>query len=136
MKDDRYFFKEGIKFECQKCGKCCTGSSGTIFVSKKEIKAISEFLNISQESFIKDYCYPYKNSYSIKEKPNGDCIFYDKGCLIYPVRPTQCKTYPFWVKNLRNKRNWEQTEKECKGIGKGKLYSLDEILEILKESDI
>ena len=136
MKDRKYFFSEGIRFECQQCGFCCTGSSGTIFVSANDIKEIAKFLKIAEEDFIKKYLYPFKNSYSIKEKENGDCLFYENGCKIYPVRPNQCRTYPFWVKNLRNEKNWERTKKECIGIGKGKLYTEEEILDILEKSEI
>ena len=136
MKKKRYFFSSGIHFECQQCGFCCTGSSGTIFVSSEEIKEIAKFLKIAEKDFIENYLYPFRNSYSIKEKENGDCLFYEKGCKIYPVRPGQCRTYPFWIKNLRNEKNWELTKKECPGIGKGKLYTEEEILDILGKSEI
>ncbi len=135
-KDLRYFFSSGVRFECRRCGFCCTGYSGSVYIQDYEIKKIAEFLNITTKDFISEYLYPFRDSYSIKEKENNHCIFYENGCKIYPVRPQQCRDYPFWVTNMRNEKNWQKTKKDCPGIGEGKLYTEDEILEILKKSKI
>jgi len=132
VKENRtYFFEEGIYFECQQCGACCTGESGTIYVRKEEILTIAEFLDITVSDFIEKYAYPYKDSCSIKEDAQGQCLFYDKGCRIYPVRPMQCRTFPFWFANLRSETKWQEIIKECPGIGQGRLYSKERILEIM-----
>lgn len=128
------FFDQGIRFQCQGCGACCQGEPGTIFISRQELPAVARFLQISQQKLINSYLYPYKWGYSILEKKNGDCLFYDQGCLIYPVRPNQCRTFPFWFKNLRNIDNWRQVEQECPGLGQGPLYTKDNILKIVQES--
>ncbi|GAB6886834.1 YkgJ family cysteine cluster protein [Desulfothermus okinawensis JCM 13304] len=133
----RYFFANGIRFKCQQCGKCCTGEPGTVYVTEEEIKKISDFLNIDTKKFKKDFLYPFRDSYSIKELKNGNCVFYkDKSCAIYPVRPMQCRTYPFWLKNLRNEKNWKEIERQCPGIGKGKLFTVEEIIDIISKSPI
>ncbi len=133
----KYFFENGLRFECQRCGRCCTGEPGTVYVAPDEIKAIAEFLKIDESRFKKEYLYPYKDSYSIKELSDGSCIFYkDNSCLIYPVRPRQCKAYPFWLKNLRNEDRWNQVARECPGVGKGRVYDVEEILEIVSISPI
>ena len=84
------------------------------------------------DKFKQDFLYPFRDSFSIKEKENYECVFYNNGCSIYSVRPNQCKTYPFWVKNMRNEKIWEAEKKLCPGIGKGKLYTEKEILDIEK----
>ena len=68
------------------------------------------------------------------EFPNGDCVFYDRvqGCTVYPVRPRQCRTFPFWESNVETPRAWEQTCQACPGAGKGDLISAEEIAERLK----
>lgn len=126
-----YFFDNGIRFECRQCGKCCTGAPGTIYVGKDEIDKIAEFLQIPVSRFIDKYLYPYKDNHSIFEDNQGCCLFYKDGCRIYPVRPVQCKTYPFWFENLRSETRWRKVEKECPGIGKGNLFPKEKILEIL-----
>ncbi len=40
---------------------------------------------------------------SLKEFPGGDCVLWggkERRCLVYPVRPTQCQTFPFWQEHV------------------------------------
>lgn len=127
-----YFFDEGIRFECRRCGICCTGSPGTVYADHSDVLRIAEFLNIPSPVFIQDYLYPFRDSYSIKEDAEGRCLFFNEGCTIYPVRPLQCKTFPFWFENLRSEQRWHRVCNECPGIGKGMLYSKEQILEIVQ----
>lgn len=131
-----YFFDEGIRFECTGCGKCCTGESGTIFINARESKAIAARLGVTVSAFLKKYAYPVKGGHSLKEKANGDCVFLFNGkmCGIYEDRPTQCRTFPFWPETLRSEDRWRETCKACEGIGKGKLYSKDEIMTTLQRT--
>lgn len=105
---------------CAQCmGNCCVGESGYIWVNPKEIKDIADFLCIEVDLFTKDYLKKIKYRYSIKEIQKGDsfeCIFFDrdkKGCSIYPVRPSQCESFPFWD---YFKDKISKVEKECPGI--------------------
>lgn len=115
------FLKE-IDFKCQKCSVCCRIYPGAVYLTNKDIKKIIKFLKIDKTSFFKKYCRPVenngKNLLSLKEKPNFDCIFWDKNCLIYPVRPTQCSTYPFWPSVIKSRERWNEEAKHCKGINK------------------
>ena len=129
-----YFFDQGIRFECQRCGACCTGESGFIFVDKREIARIAKYLSKDVSCFIDDYLYPFRSGYSIGEHKDGRCFFYEEGCAIYPVRPNQCRTFPFWFENLRSRKKWRLTAKECPGIGKGPLYSKEQIMECIHAS--
>ena len=126
-----YFFDQGLRFECQRCGVCCTGEPGTIFVNQQEIVKIAHFTKIPQALLISDYLYPYKDSYSIGEHPDGRCLFFQNGCAIYPVRPSQCKTYPFWFQNLRSPKNWHRASRECPGIGQGPKFEKEKILSLM-----
>ncbi len=119
--------KDGYEYKfdpsaCLSCGgHCCTGESGYIWVKYKEIEAISNFLELSVENFAIIYLKKIKHRYSLVEKfreVEGDhaCIFFDdeiKGCSIYPVRPLQCRTFPFWDQYKSDK---EEVKKECPGI--------------------
>ncbi|MBA7690699.1 hypothetical protein ES703_99230 [subsurface metagenome] len=129
-----YFFDTGIRFECQRCGACCTGSPGTIYVDRSEMSRIAEFLRIPVPLFREQYLYPFRDSYSIREDSEGRCFFYDNGCDIYPLRPNQCRSFPFWVENLRSEAEWQKVSIECPGIGRGQLFTKEQILEIVQST--
>lgn len=89
---------------CSRCpGTCCLGDSGYVWVTTSEIKKLSTFLNITVDTLHKYYLTKYQYKYSINEIQLAEnsyaCIFFDldkKRCSIYDVRPTQCRTFPFW----------------------------------------
>ncbi len=117
--------KEGYPYAfntnaCSTCeGRCCTGESGYIYVSKNEIFKIAELLNLSVNDFAVEYLFKKDYQYSIKERVhNGshECIFYDRdtnGCKIYKERPSQCMTFPFWD---YYKTRVDELKVECPGI--------------------
>ncbi len=39
-----YFFDAGIRFECRRCGACCTGDPGVVRVNEQEIAEIAAYL--------------------------------------------------------------------------------------------
>ena len=134
LKTRPYFFDDGIFFQCRRCGRCCTGDPGAVYVGQDEIRKIAQFLLIPVPRFIRKSLYRYKDSYSISEDNQGRCLFYENGCAIYPVRPIQCRTFPFWFNNLRSEQKWRQIEKECPGIGKGEFFSKEKILQLLSNT--
>ncbi|MCF8080086.1 MAG: YkgJ family cysteine cluster protein [Desulfobacterales bacterium] len=130
----RYFFDAGIRFECQRCGACCTGEPGTIYAAVDEIDAIAAYLDISTEALKTRYGYPYRDSISFREEADGRCCFYENGCRIYPVRPRQCSTYPFWFDIMRSKQRWQKAACHCPGVGRGRRFSREEILTRIEAS--
>ena len=129
-----YFFDRGLRFSCRQCGGCCVGEPGTIYVSRTEMEAIAASLELSVDDFIVQYLYPFRDSYSIKEDAQGRCLFFDEGCAIYDIRPLQCRTYPFWFSNLRSEDRWRSVERQCPGVGSGRLYSKAEIFDLIQKS--
>ena len=105
---------------CTTCeGRCCTGESGYIYVSKAEIIKIAELLKMDVNEFGVKYLFKNGYKYSIKENKINDsyeCVFYDSesnGCKIYMARPSQCKTFPFWD---YYKTRVDELKEECPGI--------------------
>ena len=60
--------------------------------------------------------------------------FYDrkKGCTVYPVRPPQCRTWPFWESNVATPEAWRRACAACPGSGRGELIAAEEITRRLK----
>ncbi|MCF6158512.1 MAG: YkgJ family cysteine cluster protein [wastewater metagenome] len=126
------WFEGGLRFECQRCGRCCRGEPGVVWVNKKEVEEISAFLGISETVFARHYLRSVNGRLSLLEYGHGDCIMYDNGCKIYAVRPCQCRTFPFWTWNVESESEWEKVKRTCPGIGKGKLHTLKDIQGNLK----
>ena len=117
--------KEGYPYSfdpkaCDSCqGRCCTGESGYIYVTKDEIQNISLLLNLDVNEFVSKYLFKKGYKYSIKELKYNDsheCVFYDRennGCGIYNARPLQCRTFPFWD---YYKTRVKELKLECPGI--------------------
>ena len=132
----------GLHFECRQCGSCCSGpAEGYIWVTKPEIKLIADFLKIPAEQLRKEYLKRAGLRTTVIEDPvTKDCIFLQtikghKQCVIYPVRPNQCRIWPFWPANLANPAAWNEAAQKCDGINHGKLYSFDQIQKIKKQKE-
>lgn len=112
------WYKEGLRFECTGCGQCCTGSPGYVWVSEEDIQAIADYLAMPVDVFMKRFLKKEGNRYSLIEKSSSfDCIFLEgKRCTIYPVRPTQCSTFPWWPSLLQNSEAWNNAASCCEGI--------------------
>ena len=127
---------ENIHFSCQGSGNCCVsrGSYGFVYLSKHDIKKLSEFTNLKINDFLKLYCDKTDEFTHFKEKKtNGDCQFLlNKKCSVYKARPTQCRTWPFWRENMNNKVWNNDISNFCPGIGKGNKISFKEINKNIK----
>lgn len=132
MSEDLWY-KNGLRFECLRCGSCCTGFSGTVRVSDEEIAVFAQSLDLSEAEFRKNYTRILRAGVvSLIEKENKDCIFFDKerGCIVYENRPRQCRTWPFWHYNVYSPGHWKREAKRCPGMNRGQLYPSDLIKEL------
>jgi Fe-S-cluster containining protein len=130
----------GLHFECVECGACCAGpGEGYIWITKPEIEIISKFLKIPPGELRRKFLKRIGLRTTIIEDPSTkDCIFLQeidgrKRCVIYPVRPSQCRSWPFWKGNLASPASWSKAGQKCSGVNHGRLYSFDEIQEIKRE---
>lgn len=129
-----YFFDKGLMFGCTRCGSCCTGEPGIVYITEKEAVLIADFMSIPLDVLTERMLDSFKNGYTAREAENGRCIFYENGCVIYPVRPVQCVTFPFWFQNMRSVAAWEEARVRCPGIGRGRLFSREEIITLIQAS--
>lgn len=102
---------------------------GFVWVNEEEIEAIAGFLGEPAEEVRQLYTRKGPRGRTLREKSQGDCIFYETGagCTIYPVRPRQCRTWPFWESNVRTPEDWQRTREVCPGAGRGDLIPAEEI---------
>ena len=132
------FYADGLRFECTQCGNCCKihGRYAYVYLIEKDVAAISTYLGLSEEEFLARYC-EMQDGWIVVRMDDPACPFLteDNRCGIYPVRPKQCATWPFWEENLKEEV-WEGPVKECcPGIGKGELVPAEEVLRIARETE-
>ena len=131
------FYSNGLKFECQGSGKCCTshGEFGFVFLTLEDRRRFAKHLAISTAAFTKQYCDLRDGAWHLKEDPkNQDCMFLkSKRCSVYEARPTQCRTWPFWPEVMTAKAWKEEVASFCPGVGKGQLWPKEEIEKIMAE---
>lgn len=116
------WFEDGVRFRClfPECGDCCSGKRGPgyVWVGVEEMEALAELLQLEFDAFTRRYVRQVDDRFSLIEKPNTDCIFYEHGtgCTVYEARPTQCRTYPFWPEIMGSRHAWEREGCFCPGI--------------------
>ena len=128
------WYAGGLPFTCTRCGDCCTGAPGFVWVTDDELEAIANHLGRPVAEVRALYSRKARGRQTLREKANGDCVFFErnKGCTIYPVRPPQCRTWPFWDSNLETPEDWKKTCEQCPGSGQGELIPVEEISRRLK----
>jgi len=132
----RVFFREGLRFSCQRCGACCTGAPGTVYFTLGEVEALAGAQGRSVEALLGEKFYPYRDGYSAREYEDGRCVFFAAGCTIYEQRPAQCRTFPFWLKILRSEERWRALAEQCPGVDQGEVHDYEAILRIVGESPL
>ena len=124
------WYKDGLKFQCTQCGNCCTGPEGYVWVNEQEISEIAGFIGKPIDEMRREHTRDLGKRISLKEFADGDCTFFDansRRCKVYPVRPRQCRTWPFWNSNLESPQTWSEVQQVCPGAGNGNFFSLEEI---------
>ena len=137
--DESPWYKDGLRFTCTQCGDCCTGAPGYVWVTEVEIRQIAEYKGLSLGEMQMHHLRYVGGRISLREYPNGDCTFLDgktRKCSVYPARPAQCQTWPFWNSNLADESAWKETQASCPGAGCGTLYSLEQIRTLADVVDI
>jgi Fe-S-cluster containining protein len=137
---EKPFWEEGIRFGCRRCSLCCTRDTGYVFLTGRDVEALTKALGLGREQFLDVYCrWIITGSgielLSLKEKSNNDCFFWKDGCAVYEARPLQCRSYPFWKNFLLSKEIWDEALAECPGVGEGGLHSKEYIESCIANED-
>jgi hypothetical protein len=131
------WYVDGLRFGCTACGKCCHNHGDGyehVFSTRSERKAIAAHLGISLRSFERRYCHRVAGRLSFVGQGDA-CVFLEEGlCAIYPLRPKQCRTFPFWPELLEDRETWERDVAAfCPGAGEGPLHDLNALRRALAE---
>jgi Fe-S-cluster containining protein len=130
----RSWYGGGLRFSCHQCGNCCRGSQpGWVYLSAFRIERLARLLGTGVRAFRRDFVTEDENGETVlRLQSNGDCIFWKDGCTVYPERPRQCRSFPFWSENLQSRERWTELKEFCHGVDQGRLYPVEEIRAIFK----
>lgn len=132
------WYRDGLAFSCTRCGACCTGAPGFVWVEIDEIERLAAHERLTPDEFGRRYLRRIGDRISLIEYPNGDCVFWrrDIGCTVYEARPEQCRTWPFWPGNVTSPATWERTRLACPGAGRGTHHDLVQIEDALRRTPV
>lgn len=130
------WYREGLRFECTRCGNCCGGAPGNVRVSDAEIETLALRTGLRDEEFRAVYTRRLRGGdLSLRERRDGSCVLYasERGCTVYADRPRQCRTWPFWRSVVRSPERWAEEARDCPGIGRGPLHDAAGIARTLED---
>ena len=126
-----FFERFSLRFSCTQCGKCCiTAGDYHVFLTESEAQEICSHLQLSRGWFRRRYLRRLEEGDLVLASGTGDgCVFLSaRGhCRVYPVRPLQCRSYPFWPELAGNARAWNREMRRCEGINQGEIVLLASI---------
>jgi Fe-S-cluster containining protein len=119
-----------LRFECTQCARCCTnrGEYAYVYLNDEESRDLAEHLGLRRREFERRYTFVDEDGWRQLRFEDERCVFLtdDGRCSVYPARPTQCRTFPFWPEMIRDGR-WTPAARElCEGVGKGPVYTREE----------
>jgi Fe-S-cluster containining protein len=125
---------DGRRFGCTRCGHCCL-QPGFVYFSPREVTAIAAHLGISEARFTRDHdlrWLPALRQWALDAQDGRGCplLTSEQLCSVQPVKPVQCRTFPFWPELLDDAERWEATKRYCPGLDAegGRLFTEAEIL--------
>lgn len=136
------WYRDGLRFACQPdCNICCRGTNddpGVVYVTGEDIDRLAAFMRISRRQVIREHLEAGGTELGTERRDGvavcrflrDDCEF---GCTIHEARPLQCRSFPWWPEVLESPAAWDATAAICPGIGRGRLWSLAEIREVLRQ---
>lgn len=135
MTKPRSWYAEGLRFSCRRSGNCCTGEPGFTWLSDREACRLAARLGLDDAAFRRRYTATAwiagEPRLVLRDRPGSrghECLLWDgQGCAVYDERPRQCRTWPFWRRNVASPDAWNALAAECPGIGTGDLHLAAEI---------
>lgn len=117
-----------FRFDCHRCGHCCTGGEGHVWLEEDEIPAMAAALGVDQDAFLQmhvrsvpDPREPGRQRLSLRETNEGNggrCTLLEGAnhCSVYEARPAHCRTFPYWPSVLESVDGFEAARATCPGI--------------------
>lgn len=96
---------------CAGCTFCCRWPGDVLF-TPVALAGIADHLKMDERECVDTYFNLSSDRHYLITQPteDGGCIFLsDSGCMVYPHRPRQCRTFPY---------TWQRPEKDLMNLCK------------------
>jgi len=123
-----------MRFACQPgCVRCCD-TQGFVYITQNDLERIAKYIGLTAEAFETKYVIRFRQILRLRKPRNSQCHFLTAaGCSVHPVKPVQCRTYPFWPELVEEQAAWNEEASRCPGIHKGELIQIGTACEIAGE---
>ena len=117
-----------FRFACHRCGHCCTGGEGHVWLEDGEVEAMAAALDMTPEAFterhvrtVPDPRTPGALRRTLRERDEGQggrCTLLEGNnhCSVYAARPSHCRTFPYWSSVMESADGFERARATCPGI--------------------
>ncbi len=108
-----------FRFGCTGCGGCCRGP-GSVYFTARDLRKVFRHLRLrpaEQVALRRRLVQGEQNGY-LYHRAGGACIFLDseERCRVYPVRPLQCRSFPFWPSSFVDEAAYAELKADCPGV--------------------
>lgn len=115
-----------FRFACHRCGHCCSGGSGFVWLEEREIAGLAAALGATEDSFRRRHVRVARDPRSGRERlaltevdaRGGRCslLLGRNTCGVYAARPAHCRDFPYWDSVLADRDGFEAARATCPGI--------------------
>ena len=143
-------FKDGVRFRCTQCGKCCTSLGRELPLLIDDVQRLAGHLRMTSQAFVRRYCVYVIDvvregeltvripSLQLRLPRSGRCVFLTDSnlCSVHEAKPFVCGHSPFMRYVAHDQERWNAAVSMCPGIGIGRLHSGPAIQRLLWRDDL
>lgn len=115
-----------FRFACQRCGHCCSGAEGYVWLEDGESERLAAALELAPEVFERRHVRAVvdpergelRRALTEDALGGGRCslLVGRNTCRAYAARPEQCRSFPYWRAVLQDRAAFEAARATCPGI--------------------
>ncbi|MBL8857685.1 MAG: YkgJ family cysteine cluster protein [Planctomycetes bacterium] len=115
-----------FRFACHRCGHCCSGHSGFVWLAAGEVEALAASLGATSAAFAARHVRAVRDPRTGEQRlalreteaAGGRCTLLvgRNTCSAYAARPQHCRTFPYWDSVLQDPAGFEAARATCPGI--------------------
>lgn len=118
-----------FRFACHRCGHCCSGGAGHVWLAPGESEQLAHALGLSASAFERQHVRTVVDprtgelrtalrEVNTSAERGGRCTLLagSNTCTAYVARPEHCRTFPYWPNVLTDRAAFEAARATCPGI--------------------